>query len=206
MEARHPGDGAARCSVLRRHGRRRTGRSQFGHAFDEWGHYFTLDNSNHARHEVIAARYLRRNPQLVVPSAMQNASDHGAAATVYPITHRPTFELLTEVGQFTSACSLTFYLGGAFPRGFERSSFVAEPAHNLVHRDIWSPAGSTFVASRADQGREFLASTDSWFRPVNFYIGPDGALYLVDYYRRHIEHPEWTSSEHHRETPELYEG
>jgi putative membrane-bound dehydrogenase-like protein len=182
------------------------GRSQFGHAFDAWGHYFTLDNSNHARHEVIAARYLKRNPQLIVPSAMQNASDHGAAATVYPITHRPTFELLTEVGQFTSACSLTFYLGGAFPRGFERSSFVAEPAHNLVHRDIWSPAGSTFVASRAEQGREFLASSDSWFRPVNFYIGPDGALYLVDYYRRHIEHPEWTSSEHHRETPELYEG
>jgi putative membrane-bound dehydrogenase-like protein len=182
------------------------GRSQFGHAFDVWGHYFTLDNSNHARHEVIADRYLKRNPHLIVPSAMQNASDHGAAATVYPITRRPTFELLTEVGQFTSACSLTFYLGGAFPREFERSSFVAEPVHNLVHRDIWSAAGSTFVASRAEQGREFLASSDSWFRPVNFYIGPDGALYLVDYYRKHIEHPEWTSSEHHHDSSDFYEG
>ena len=182
------------------------GRSQYGHAFDEWGHYFTLDNSNHARHEVIAARYVKRNPQLIVPSAMQNASDHGAAATVYPITRRPTFELLTEVGQFTSACSLTFYLGGAFPRGFERSSFVAEPVHNLVHRDVWSSAGSTFVASRAEQGREFLASSDSWFRPVSFHVGPDGALYLVDYYRKHIEHPEWTSSEHHHGSPDFYEG
>jgi putative membrane-bound dehydrogenase-like protein len=182
------------------------GSSQFGHAFDAWGHYFTLDNSNHARHEVIAARYLKRNPHLIVRSAMQNASDHGAAATVYAITRRPTFELLTEVGQFTSACSLTFYLGGAFPREFERSSFVAEPAHNLVHRDMWSGAGSTFVASRAEQGREFLASSDSWFRPVNFYIGPDGALYLVDYYRKHIEHPEWTSSEHHHDSPDFYEG
>jgi putative membrane-bound dehydrogenase-like protein len=182
------------------------GRSQFGHAFDAWGHYFTLDNSNHARHEVIAARYLKRNPNLIVPSAMQNASDHGAAATVYPITRRPTFELLTEVGQFTSACSLTFYLGGAFPRGFERSSFVAEPVHNLVHRDLWSAAGSTFVASRAEAGREFLASSDSWFRPVNFYIGPDGALYVVDYYRKHIEHPEWTSSEHHHGSPDFSAG
>ena len=60
------------------------GRSQFGHAFDASGHYFTLDNSNHARHEVIGARYLQRNPHLIVPSAMQNVSDHGAAATVYP--------------------------------------------------------------------------------------------------------------------------
>ena len=42
----------------------RSGSSQFGHAFDEWGRYFTLDNSNHLRHEVIAARYLRRNPDL----------------------------------------------------------------------------------------------------------------------------------------------
>ena len=183
-----------------------SGRTQFGHAFDAWGHYFTLDNSNHARHEVIAARYLKRNPDLIVSSAMQNASDHGAAATVFAITRRPTFELLTEAGQFTSACSLTFYLGGAFPRGFERSSFVAEPVHNLVHRDVWSPAGSTFVASRAEPDREFLASSDAWFRPVNFYIGPDGALYVVDYYRKHIEHPEWTSSEQHHNSPELYEG
>ena len=29
--------------------------------------------------------------------------------------------------------------------------------------------------------------------PVNMYIGPDGALYVVDYYREIIEHPEWMS-------------
>src|SRR5438445_784674 len=81
--------------------------------------------------------------------------------------------------------------------GRRDSAFVAEPVHNLVHRDLWSAAGSTFVASRAEAGREFLASSDSWFRPVNFYIGPDDALYVIDYYRKHIEHPEWTSSEHH---------
>ena len=44
----------------------RSGETQFGHAFDAWGHYFTLNNSNHARHEVIAARYLKRNPDLLV--------------------------------------------------------------------------------------------------------------------------------------------
>jgi putative membrane-bound dehydrogenase-like protein len=40
------------------------GPSQFGQTFDAWGHLFTHNNSNHAAHEVIAARYLERNPHL----------------------------------------------------------------------------------------------------------------------------------------------
>ena len=38
-------------------------------------------------------------------------------------------------------------------------------------------------------GREFLASTDNWFRPVQFANGPDGAIYVIDMYRETIEHP-----------------
>ena len=68
------------------------------------------------------------------------------------------------------------------------------------------PSGATFVARRAEEGREFLASTDSWFRPVFLYIGPDGALYVVDYYRARIEHPEWTSSDLQKNPAPLYEG
>ncbi len=176
-----------------------SGHSQFGHTFDEWGHYFTVHNANHVRHEVIAARYLQRNPALLAGSAMRNVSDHGAAAKVFPITERPRVEMLTDVGQFTAACSLTFYLGGAFPPELGRVSFVAEPAHNLVHRDVWSEAGASYLAKRAQEGVEFLASTDSWFRPVNFTVGPDGALYLVDYYRGRIEHPEWTAGQDHHD-------
>ena len=184
------------------------GHSQFGHTFDEWGHYFTLNNANHLRHEVIAARYLQRNPALLVGSAMSNVSDHGAAAKVFPITDRPRVEMLTEMGEFTSACSLTFYLGGAFPPALGRSSLVAEPVHNLVHRDVWSEAGASYLAKRAQDGVEFLASTDSWFRPVNFTVGPDGAVYLVDYYRQAIEHPEWTSepTHNHKHSKGFYSG
>jgi putative membrane-bound dehydrogenase-like protein len=57
-----------------------SGQSQFGHAFDDWGHHFTLNNSNHSREEVIAARYVKRNPDLPIVTAMQEISDHGAAA------------------------------------------------------------------------------------------------------------------------------
>ena len=181
------------------------GPSQYGQTFDPWGHLFTHNNSNHVRHEVVAARYLERNPDLRVARPWHDMPDHGNAAPVYPITVNPRFELLTSAGQITSASGLTLYLGGGFPPAFENVSFVAEPAHNLVHSDVWEPAGATFLARRAEPEREFLASTDSWFRPANFYIGPDGALYLIDYYRRVIEHPEWTSAETY-ESDELYDG
>jgi putative membrane-bound dehydrogenase-like protein len=184
----------------------RSGSSQFGHAFDAWGRYFTLDNANHARHEVIPARYLERNPDLVIERATEHISDHGDAAEVFPITRRPQFEMLSEVGQFTSACSLTLGLSGAWPSRFEASAFVAEPVHNLVHRDRYEAAGATFVARRTRERSEFLASSDPWFRPVNLYGGPDGALYVIDYYRPLIEHPEWTASDRHLDSPRLYEG
>ncbi len=170
--------------------------SQFGLTFDDYGHPITVNNSNHAREEVLAARYLARNPDLLVGSTMQDVSDHGAAAQVFFIAKNPRFELLSGAGIFTSACGITWFQGG---------TLVAEPVHSLVHRDIWKPSGATFQAKRARENVEFLASTDNWSRPVNFYIGPDGALYVVDYYRKVIEHPEWTSREVY-EAKDIYDG
>jgi putative heme-binding domain-containing protein len=60
---------------------------------------------------------------------------------------------------------------------------------NIVHRKILKPDGVGFIAERADKGREFVASTDNWFRPAQFANGPDGALYVIDVYREVIEHP-----------------
>ncbi|BCS32226.1 hypothetical protein TBR22_A14360 [Luteitalea sp. TBR-22] len=176
-------------------------RTQYGNAFDAHGHFFAHNNSIHQRHEVIAARYLERNPHLLLTTAMAEISDHGNN-NIMPITHGARFDLLTEAGQFTSACALTVYGGGAFPAGYEGTTLIAEPVHNLIHRDVLRPQGSTFVASRARADMEFLASQDAWFRPVNMYVGPDGALYVIDYYRPYIEHPEWASSDLQR-NPEI---
>ena len=200
-----------RHGVRLRPGERRletiAGSSQFGHGFDAWGRYFTTENADHARHEVIPAAWLARNPDLLLDSAMARIPDHGAAAQVFPITKRPTFELLTGAGEFTSACAITPYTGGAFPEPDGRTSlFVAEPVHNLVHRDVLTPSGATFVATRAEVDREFLAAGDAWFRPVFLSVGPDGALYGVDYYRPRIEHPEWTSSDLQKDPSPMYEG
>ena len=172
-----------------------SGASQFGHAFDPWGRHFLVSNARHQFHEVIAARYLRRNPGLPVREAVAYTSYHGNPAEVFPVTIGPEHQLLTDRGVFTSAAGLTYYTGGGFPEPFDRVTFVTESVHNLVHADVVEDAGATFTAKRLYEGKEFLASTDSWFRPVNTYVGPDGALYIVDYYRKIVEHPEWMDEE-----------
>ncbi len=180
--------------------------TQFGQSFDDWGHHFLVYNANHIYQEVIANRYLKRNPDQIVGDATQSVSDHGDACDVYPITKNPEHQLLTDVGVITSACGITNYQGGAFPAKFDQDiSFVCEPVSNLVHADRLKDKGASFIASRVLENQEFLASTDAWFRPVNLYIGPDGALYVVDYYREIIEHPEWMSKSD-IESGKLYNG
>jgi putative membrane-bound dehydrogenase-like protein len=170
--------------------------TQFGHSFDTWGHHFLVENWNHCIQEVMAAPYLKRNPDLLVSNATAYLSDHADAAEVFPITKNPEHQLLTDVGVITSACGITFYQGGTFPDSFNNNiMLVAEPVSNLIHIDRLKDKGATFVASRIHPNKEFLASTDSWCRPVNMYVGPDGALYVVDYYREIIEHPEWMGEE-----------
>ena len=170
-------------------------RSQFGHTYDRWGRYLLTHNQNHIYHEVISASYLSRNPGLLVSNASEIISDHGKETEVFQITTNPDRQLFTPVGLTTSSSGITAYLGGAFPEPFDRAVFVAESVSNLVHMDILEEKGATFVARRMRENKEFLASKDSWSRPVNMYIGPDGALYVLDYYRRIIEHPEWMSDE-----------
>ena len=172
-----------------------SGESQYGHSFDNWGHHFCVENADHLFHEVIPARYLQRNPALLLADASAYISDHGDACAVYPITINPENQLLTDRGVVTSACGITWYNGGLFPDSFSNVTFVCEPTSNLVHADRITESGATFTASRLYEQKEFLASTDGWFRPVQQYIGPDGALYVLDYYRQIIEHPEWLSEE-----------
>ncbi len=167
------------------------GMSQFGLSFDASGNQFTVWNNVHIRHVVINDKYAASNPFLNISATMADISDHGNAAPVYSIAKDMLNLHESEMGHFTSACGICEYTGGLFKDKYARASFVCEPVSNLVHADILSPDGATFKAERAEQEKEFLASTDSWFRPVNSTVGPDGALYVVDFYRKLVEHPDW---------------
>jgi len=181
-------------------------RTQFGHTFDEWGNLFGCNNSNQGYHEVIPSRYFDRNPDLLSSEATQNMSDHLNAPEVFPTTIHPDRQILTNVGVMTSACGITTYLGDSFPDPFNKNvTFITESVSNLVHVDVLKENGASFTASRVLENKEFLTSTDAWSRPVNIYVGPDGSLYILDYYRRVIESPEWMSEEAIK-AGDLYDG
>ncbi len=189
-----------------------SGNSEFGLTFDARGHRFTSFNNKHIEHVVIENRYLIRNPYLLVESAVNSPSDHGDAAEVYPITENSSERELrdpsewSEIGHFTSACGQSVYTGGHFPGAYNGAYFICEPVSNLVHCDRMAPHGATFAATRMLEKSEFLASKDSWFMPVFTTVGPDGALYVVDFYRKVIEHPEWIRKDFVNDTNLLNQG
>lgn len=84
---------------------------------------------------------------------------------------------------FTAACGPVIYRGDLFGKGYEMNAFVAEPSANLIKRNILEEKGYMTYGKQAYKSKEFLASLDERFRPVNLYNGPDGALYVVDMYR-----------------------
>ncbi|PYV92638.1 MAG: hypothetical protein DMG05_03915 [Acidobacteria bacterium] len=195
-----------------------SGPTQFGMTFDEWGNRFITQNTVHVRHVVVPMQYLIKAPLLAVPAVSQDISDHGRpSARMFPLTQPQQWRVertrlrqqryrenrletvreldpSTEIvgGYFTAAAGGTIYTGDTFPEKYRNNLFTGDVSGNLVHRDLLRLEGASFIASRApeEQDREFLASTDVWFRPCNFANAPDGNLYIVDMSREFIETPE----------------
>ena len=175
-----------------------SGQSQYGRNRDDWGNWFGCNNSLPLAHYVLADHYLRRNPHFKPPAARNNIA-RTDNTQLFPIarilSHYSNYQP-PQPGQphrFTSACSTSVYRDTLFGTEFDQNTFTSAPIHNLVHRRILEPTGISFGSRRAadETSREFLASTDSWFRPTTVRTGPDGALWVADMYREVMEHPEW---------------
>jgi putative membrane-bound dehydrogenase-like protein len=175
-----------------------SGQTQFGRRRDDFGHWFGNNNSTWLWHYTLEDRYLRRNPRLAVKTTKQMLANYPEASRVFPQSSLPIrFNQPQSLGHLTSGCSPTPYRDALFGEAFATSVFIAEPVHNVVHREVLTPDGATFTSRRAadELDREFIASTDPWFRPVMLKTGPDGALYIADFYRFVLEHPEWIAPE-----------
>jgi putative membrane-bound dehydrogenase-like protein len=186
-----------------------SGGGQFGFTIDDWGHGFTCNNSNQIRQIVLPAHDVERNPAYIPPAAILDIPSDGPAGPVFRISPPEPWRVVrtrqrvadptvkeklafTEqfaFGYFTSATGVTVYRGSAYPEEYRGNVFIGDVGGNLVHRKTLKVAGSTYVADRADAGVEFLASTDNWFRPVDFADTPNGTLLIIDMYRETIEHP-----------------
>ncbi len=87
----------------------------------------------------------------------------------------------------TGIAGIVYYTAQHFPSRYRDTVFIGNPVTGRVNRDHFDIHGSTYLAIEEP---DFLSCDDPWFRPVDLQLGPDGALYIADFYNRIIGHYE----------------
>ncbi|TFV97944.1 dehydrogenase [Algoriphagus kandeliae] len=154
-----------------------------------WGLGFTEDfetfistaNGQHSVYFSMANNYVRR------PIFQGSANTVHGIDSHYDMPHLTPF--LRQVdwhGGYTAAAGHNFYTARSFPENYwNRIAFVSEPTGRVLHHAIINPDGSGFTEKN---GFNILASSDEWFSPVHAEVGPDGALWVADWYNFIIQH------------------
>ena len=201
------------------------GGGQYGLSFDSFGRKFVCSNSDHLQMILFGLRYASRTPAFSMPSPRISVAADGPAAEVFRISPDEPWRIVRTrwrisgvvpggvegggrvSGYFTGATGATIYRGDAYGPEYVDNAFIGDAGGNLVHRKVLDPDGIGVIARRPadEQGVEFLASRDTWFRPVHFQNAPDGCLYVVDMYREVIEHP-WSIPEAIKKHVDLNSG
>ena len=171
-----------------------SGMGQFGNTVDRWGNRFYCTNRNPIMTTLLPPAILKRNPYAITSAAHYDVGKSGGDTRVYPLVKMKS-NYLSHAGTHTSACGVTAYTGDLLKGTFQDSVFVCEPIGHLVTRSVVKPDGLRLTAERARPKADFIASTDTWFRPASLANGPDGALYLADMYRLWVEHPKFLPPE-----------
>ncbi len=90
-------------------------------------------------------------------------------------------------GGFTAAAGHSLYTARNFPKEYwNRVAFVNEPTGRIIHRAVMQQNGAGF--KEEGDGWNMLASADEWAGPVQAEVGPDGALWVADWYDFIIQH------------------
>ncbi len=170
-----------------------SGATQQGRVRNDWGDWFGCNNTNMLMHYPLASHYLQRNPWLAPAQSVINIAAGPDPGRLFSLSNQVLFMLSGPPNRPTAACGLGIYRDALLGEEYSQNAFTCEPVNNLVHRQVLIPQAATFSSRRAEdeQDREFLASSDPWFRPVQVRTGMDGALWVVDMYRYVIEHPIW---------------
>jgi putative heme-binding domain-containing protein len=139
----------------------------FGLAFDEKGYVYSTDSHSSPLYQLIRGgdypHFSKQEIMAFVPDM------------------KP-FE-----NEATALCGIAYYGDTKFPKEFQGNFFVGGALNSRVHRFSWTTTGSSPVGKAET---DFIKSADPWFRPVNIKMGPDGALYVADFYNAIIGHYE----------------
>jgi len=124
---------------------------------------------------------------------------YGDFDEVWPIVGTPDVQGGQErlradstLNHFTASCGQSVYRGDRLPATMQEDLFICEPVGRLIRRAKMIDSNGIAILKNAYDKREFMASTDLNFRPVNTATGPDGCLYIVDMYHGIIQESAWT--------------
>ncbi len=173
-------------------------RGEWGATQDDAGRIYRNTNESALHVDFVPTPYFMRNPTLLRTRGSYDSleDDNNDLNTVWPVRPNPGTNRAYQTGidrpdgtlaKFTAVCAPMVYRGDRLPPELYGNVFVADPAANFVSRIVLSDDGTTLRAKKAYENAEFLASTDERFRPVYISNAPDGALYIVDFYRGIIQ-------------------
>ncbi|MCF2503425.1 c-type cytochrome [Dyadobacter sp. CY107] len=141
----------------------------FGYAFDEKGYLFSVDC------------HTKPIAQLIFGGDYPHFGKKAPAGLGFAP------EMMSyELGS-TALAGLVYYTGTHFPEPYRNSFFTGDVVTCRIDRNTMTYNGTTPVSKKEEP---FLVSKDPWFRPVDVKLGPDGALYIADFYNRIIGHYE----------------
>ena len=113
----------------------------------------------------------------------KNWGKHGALTNTYAFGNLPNMPLEGDKKRFTHAWIK--YDGGSFPARYQGDIVAINPLQSYVQLTRLQSVGSTF--SNIDEER-ILETEDNWFRPVDIKAGPEGAIYIADWYDSRLSH------------------
>jgi putative membrane-bound dehydrogenase-like protein len=103
--------------------------------------------------------------------------------------YRPITEKVRQVdwhGGFTSAAGHSLYTARTYPKEYwNRTAFVSDPTGHLTATFILQENGSDF---RSRYGWNLVAGDDEWFAPISAEVGPDGNMWVLDWYNYIVQH------------------
>jgi len=140
----------------------------FGLCFDQRGNMFTADCHSSPIYQLIRGA--------CYPSFGKPHDGLGFAPTTIQHTHGST-----------ALCGIVYLDDMGWGDEYKDNIIVGNVGTSRINRDRIEWRGTTSIGHELP---DFLSTKDPWFRPVDLQIGPDGALYIADFYNKIIGHYE----------------